>query len=95
LVARIADSSSKNAVSFSSERTTNRFPLSRCASAIQIVRPSESIAETQPQPSGFAEIVGYGFAFDGLRLRWPIYAEYQRKLGVIRFALCFIGLRPT
>jgi hypothetical protein len=26
-----------------------RFPSSRCASAIQIVRPSESTAETQPQ----------------------------------------------
>jgi hypothetical protein len=26
-----------------------RFPSSRCASAIQIVRPLESIAETQPQ----------------------------------------------
>ena len=29
--------------------TTNHFPSSRCASAIQIVRPSESIAETQPK----------------------------------------------
>ena len=47
--ARIADSSSTNAVSFSSARTTKRFPSSRCASAIQIVRPLESIAETQPQ----------------------------------------------
>ena len=28
---------------------TKRFPLSRCASAIQIVRPLESIAETQPK----------------------------------------------
>src|SRR5437667_5986296 len=28
---------------------TKRFPLSRCAFAIQIVRPSESTAETQPQ----------------------------------------------
>jgi hypothetical protein len=26
-----------------------RFPSLRCASAIQIVRPLESIAETQPQ----------------------------------------------
>jgi hypothetical protein len=26
----------------------NRFPSSRCASAIQIVRPLESIAETEP-----------------------------------------------
>jgi len=50
--------------------------------------------DAAPAPTGLAEIA-YGFAFDGLRLRWPIYAEYQRKLGVIRFALCFIGLRPT
>ena len=28
---------------------TKRFPSSRCASAIQSVRPSESTAETQPQ----------------------------------------------
>jgi hypothetical protein len=47
--ARVADSSSTNAVNFSSARTTKRFPLSRCASAIQIVRPLESIAEMQPQ----------------------------------------------
>ena len=42
-------SNSKNAVSFSSARTTKRLPSSRCASAIQIVRPSRSMAETQPQ----------------------------------------------
>jgi hypothetical protein len=48
-VAQIADSSSINAVSLSSARTTKRFPSSRCASAIQIVRPWESIAETQSQ----------------------------------------------
>jgi hypothetical protein len=47
--ARIAASSSINAVSFSSARTTNRFPSSRCASAIQIVRPLQSNANTQPQ----------------------------------------------
>jgi hypothetical protein len=47
--ARIAHSSSRSAVSFSSARTTKRFPLSRCASVIQIVRPLASIAETQPQ----------------------------------------------
>jgi hypothetical protein len=46
---RIADSNSRNAVSFSSARTTNRFPSSRCASTIQIVRPSESWAKTRPQ----------------------------------------------
>src|SRR5205823_5576488 len=53
----IADSSSRNAVSFSSARTTNRFPSPRCASTIQIVRPLESRAETQPQlPTGFADL---------------------------------------
>jgi hypothetical protein len=62
LDARTADSSSTNAVNFSSARATKRFPLSRCASTIQIVRPLESIAETQPQlqPS-FAEIVSDDF----------------------------------
>ena len=35
-----ATSSSINAVSFSSARTTKRFPSSQCASAIQIVRPT-------------------------------------------------------
>ena len=40
---------SKNAVSFSSARTTKRFPSPRCASAIKIVRPSRSIADTQPK----------------------------------------------
>src|SRR5438552_7392269 len=49
LQARTADSSSKNAVSISSARTTNRFPSPRCASAIEIVRPSQSNADTQPQ----------------------------------------------
>jgi len=37
------------AVNFSSARTTKRFLSPRYASAIQIVRPSESIAETQPK----------------------------------------------
>ncbi len=45
-------------VNFSSPRTTKPLPSSRCVSAIQIVRPSESTAETQPKlPTGFAEIV--------------------------------------
>jgi len=39
----------ENAVTFSSARTTNRFPSSRWASAIQIVLPLESTPETQPQ----------------------------------------------
>ena len=46
---RVTPSSSRNALSFSSARTTNLFPSSRCASAIQIVRPSESLAEIQPE----------------------------------------------
>jgi LmbE family N-acetylglucosaminyl deacetylase len=37
--ARIAASNSTNAVNFSSERAMKRFPLSRCASTIQIARP--------------------------------------------------------
>jgi len=45
----ITDSNFRNEVNFSSARLTKRFPLSRCASAIQIVRPLESIADTQPQ----------------------------------------------
>src|SRR5262249_16291980 len=40
--------SSRNAVSFSSRRKTNRFPP-RSASAIQIVWPYASNADTQPQ----------------------------------------------
>src|SRR6266513_1724131 len=42
-------SSSRNADNISSDRTTNLLPLSRCASTIQSVRPSESTAETQPK----------------------------------------------
>src|SRR4029453_3470686 len=41
-------SSSRNADSISSERTTNLLQSSRCASTIQIVRPLESTVETQP-----------------------------------------------
>jgi hypothetical protein len=47
--AQIADSSSRKAVNFSSARAARHLPSSRCASAIQIVRPLESIAETQPE----------------------------------------------
>src|SRR5437899_2936570 len=47
--AQIADSNSINALSFSSARTTKRFPPSRCASATKIVRPPAFTAETQPQ----------------------------------------------
>src|SRR6266581_279532 len=47
---RIADSSSKNAVSFSSARTTKRFPSSRYASATKIVCPRASTIATQKEP---------------------------------------------
>ena len=40
---RIADSSCRKAASFSSAQTTKRFPSSRCASTIQIVRPTKLI----------------------------------------------------
>ena len=39
-----------------SARTTKRFPSSRCASAIQIVRPLESKAETPSDIFFFAQI---------------------------------------
>src|SRR5262249_8146779 len=42
-------SNSRNGGSFSSAGATNRLPSPRWASAIQIVRPSESKADTQPQ----------------------------------------------
>src|SRR4029077_5237110 len=45
----LATSGEPNAVNISSARTTKRFPSPRCASAIHIVRPSRSSAETQPQ----------------------------------------------
>jgi len=43
------DSSSTNAVNFSSAGTTKRFPSSRCALTIHLVSPLEPIAETQPK----------------------------------------------
>ena len=53
----------------SSACTTNRLPSSRCASTIQIVRPWESRADTQPQtPTGFFEIVGDYFSVLHLEL---------------------------
>src|SRR5262249_6628608 len=39
----------RNAVNFSSARTMKRVPSTRCASAIQIIRPCGSTADTQPQ----------------------------------------------
>ena len=47
--ARVTRSSSRKAVTFSSPRTTKRFPLSRCASATKIVGVSSSCSFTFPQ----------------------------------------------
>jgi hypothetical protein len=44
----IAHSNSNNAINFSSARTIKRLPWPRCAPTTQIVRPWESMAETQP-----------------------------------------------
>ena len=53
-------------------RAMKRFP-SRCASAIQIVRPSISRAENPAQaPSGFLEVVGDYFpVFHDRGMAWP------------------------
>src|SRR4029453_5522945 len=45
---RVTFSSSRNAVSFSSELTINLFPLSRRASAVKSTRPVESIWDEYP-----------------------------------------------
>ena len=42
---------------------TQRSHSSRCASAIQIVRPLESRVETYPTPTGLAEIVSDYFLY--------------------------------
>ena len=72
---RIAESSSRNAVSFSSACTTKRFP-SRCASTIQIVRPWESIADT-PRPTGFVEKADHRAVHFGIKSR----SGQRRALG--------------
>ena len=60
--AQIADSSSRNAVNFSSACTMKRFPSSQCASAIQIVRAARIHGcDTAPTPTGFAEVVSDDF----------------------------------
>jgi len=45
----IAACSSKNALSLSSARTTNRRPSRAYASAVKITRPVESVSDEQPQ----------------------------------------------
>src|SRR5437773_11165604 len=69
MTARIADSSSTSAASFSSACTTKGFPLSQCASAIQTFRPLESIAEIQPQLQPALVIVGDLRIVDHVRRR--------------------------
>src|SRR6266542_1170358 len=56
----------------SSARTTKRFPSPRCASAIQIVRPQESTADTQPQlqPASLRLSVALLIVVDHLRRRF-------------------------
>jgi hypothetical protein len=46
---RVAFSSSRNAVSFSFACTTNRFPSSQCASAIQTDPPRDPLFDKEPQ----------------------------------------------
>src|SRR5206468_12395966 len=54
-------SSSRNADSISSDRTTNLLPLSRCASTIQSVRPFGIHGRDPAQtPTGFAELICNG-----------------------------------
>ena len=52
LADRITESSSTNAVSFSSVRTTKRFPSSPCASAIQIIRGYNPRLQHSPNSNG-------------------------------------------
>jgi hypothetical protein len=76
--ARIAASSARNAVNFSSACTTKRFPWSRCASTIQIVCPSGSTAETPTQaPTGLPEPVRDDF---------PVLHAHKRAMLGLDFA---------
>ena len=58
---RIADSSSKTAVSFSSPCRTKRFPSSRCVSATKIVRPRELTAYAEP--NAISNAIDYAKSF--------------------------------
>jgi len=82
---RIADSSSTNAVNFSSARTTKRFPLPRCASATKIVRPLECTAETQPQTRYEKHwIHGYGLLGQSVTLLISGLRRYQNTSRTLR-----------
>jgi hypothetical protein len=59
---------------------TKRLPSSRCTSAIQIVRPLESIAEhAAPTPTSFAEIVSDDFPVIQGRHSFIVDARYAPK----------------
>jgi len=66
---RVTFSSSRNAVSFSSELTINLFPLSRRASAVKSARTVESMWDAvSPGPAGRAEVVSDYFPVIRLEL---------------------------
>jgi hypothetical protein len=75
----VVDPSSRKAVTFSSARTPKRLPSSRCASAIQIVRRLESIAETQPCGCSLTSCWSATFASRGAcDLTWQ-YSVHNRS----------------
>src|SRR5262245_6753059 len=82
-----ADSSSRNALSFSPARTMKRFP-SPCASTIQIVLPSTSIAKNPAlTPTGFAEVVSDDFpVFHGSAAL--LIVQNRLRLGLTHLKLC-------
>jgi hypothetical protein len=77
---RVSAEASKGEVRSKSSRTTNRFPSSRCASTIQIVRHSQSTADTQaPTPFGFAEIVSDDLPSTSRDVILPLFALHTAK----------------
>jgi len=79
----------RNAVNFSSARTTKRFPSLRCAFAIRIVRPSESTVATQPQlqPSFHSRLVGSASRKELCRRRMAGNARLQTRCGNAHWSL--------
>ena len=68
-------------------RAERTFPLPRCASAIQIVRPLEAIAETQPQlhPALLRGVLIMGFSPAGKRSdAWLVHSKaLQSKFSIV------------
>jgi hypothetical protein len=66
---------------FCQRSTTKRFPSPRCASAIQIVRHSESMAETQPklQPASWrlSAMISQYFTLACTALIWSGFANHR------------------